>query len=584
MKLPRQFGKYLLLERIAAGGMAELFKAKAGGEQGFEKIVALKRLLPHLAEQEEIVSMFIKEARLAAMLSHSNIVQIYDFGQAENDYYIAMEYVHGKDLKAVIQRLQERGQNMPMDYTVRILAGVAAGLEYAHTLADYSGAPLNLVHRDISPRNILISFTGEVKITDFGIAKVRADDSTTRVGVLKGKVAYMSPEQAAGKDIDRRSDIFSAGVLFYEMLTGQRMFQGETMTVLEKVRIGDYTPPEKAAPGLPPEIVAILKRMLVLDPERRYPTAGKMLQDLEEFQTQLSMRQSAAILSSFMKDLFPDAASAAAGASASLPIDLAAEQKNSADQTIAAPVADEHAQAQQPTGPVSRPAPEHKSGNPMVLVVVMLLILGGVGFGVWKYLLSPQTLADQARAALESGQAAKAASMFENILDTNNLSPEEKSLWAQSLAAMAEQKGQTGPAGAFELLDRAMQLDPSLATPYFVKGKLLHQQKQYPQAVAALRKALEREKTDPDIYFELGLIHAETGRPLQAEKMFLHTISQNPDYMDEAYFHMAVMQHRQNKLRAAIVSLKRAVELNPNNTQAKDYLEVVQAEAQRQSL
>jgi serine/threonine protein kinase len=272
--LPYDFGRYRLLSRIAVGGMAELFRGAMRGMEGFEKLVAIKRILPHLTDQQDLVRAFINEAKLAAQLQHPNIVPIYDFGSIEGAYFIAMEYLSGKDLSFLILRAKEKNLPLTLEHALYITARICEGLDYAHNLKDLRGHPLRIIHRDISPPNILVTYDGEVKIVDFGVAKAAAMNTKTREGVIKGKVCYMSPEQASGSHIDHRSDLFSAGVLLYEMLTGQRMFTGDPLHTLLRVREADFQPPEDVAPALPQPIHQILHRALAKDPDSRYSSAS----------------------------------------------------------------------------------------------------------------------------------------------------------------------------------------------------------------------------------------------------------------------------------------------------------------------
>lgn len=278
---PVQFGKYLLLDRIAVGGMAELFQGKLVSVEGFEKPVAIKKLLPHLARDKNLVNMFINEAKLAALLTHQNIVQIYDLGSIEGTYFIAMEYLHGKDLRTIISKSGEKGLPLPLEYILYIISRICAGLDYAHQLTDLRGNALNIIHRDISPQNVLVTYGGEVKIVDFGIAKAATSSSDTRVGIIKGKLAYMSPEQAAGKGIDHRSDIFATGILLYEMVTGKRMFEGPEMEILDRVRNADFEAPELLVPELPAKLHRVMHLALAKDPNSRYESCGHMLTDLD---------------------------------------------------------------------------------------------------------------------------------------------------------------------------------------------------------------------------------------------------------------------------------------------------------------
>jgi serine/threonine protein kinase len=278
------FGPYRLIDRIAVGGMAEVFKAKRSGVEGFEKVVALKRILPHLSENKEFLTMFIDEAKMVAGLAHPNIVQIFDLGRIETSYYIAMEYVHGHDLRSIMKRARHKGLRMPVDLSLRVVSQVCAALEYAHRKKDETGHHMQIVHRDVSPQNILISFDGNVKLTDFGIAKAATKASKTERGALRGKLLYMSPEQAWGRRIDHRSDVFSAGVVLYEMVTEQRPFTGGTSetTILEMVRKCVITPPRDINPRLPESLDRVVMKALARDPKDRYQDAGKMQRSLEK--------------------------------------------------------------------------------------------------------------------------------------------------------------------------------------------------------------------------------------------------------------------------------------------------------------
>jgi serine/threonine protein kinase len=276
------YGPYLLLERVARGGMAEVFRAKRTGIAGFEKIVAVKRILPHLSDNEEFVSMFVDEAKMVASLTHPNIVQIFDLGKLETSYYIAMEYVHGRDLRSIQRRGEERGFPIPANLCAYVVSRVCAALDFAHRKKDDQGRPLRIVHRDVSPQNILISFDGEVKLTDFGIAKAATRASTTDKGALRGKLMFMSPEQAWGSPMDQRSDIFSLGVVFYEMLSGQKPFVGEQeLGVLEMVRRCQLLPLREAQPEVPDVLETIVMKALEREPDARFQTAGEMQREID---------------------------------------------------------------------------------------------------------------------------------------------------------------------------------------------------------------------------------------------------------------------------------------------------------------
>lgn len=312
--LPSKIDRYEPLRRLATGGMAEIFLAKQSGLEGFEKVVVLKRILSHLASDEEFVSMFLDEARIAAKLSHPNIVQIYDLGKTDNSYYIAMEYVSGRNVQHLINKQQARGGRLPVEHVVRVIAGVCDGLFYAHSRKDYDGKPLSIIHRDISPQNILVSFQGGVKVVDFGIAKASTQLAQTRAGVLKGKYAYMSPEQVRGAKIDHRSDLFAVGLVMYEMLTGMRAFERDTSLKTLKAIVQERPlNPREMNPEIPMEVVKLLSKALEKNPDRRYKTAQEMQLALEDWLEASPKKSNNVRLSRFMYDLFDDELQSADG-------------------------------------------------------------------------------------------------------------------------------------------------------------------------------------------------------------------------------------------------------------------------------
>ncbi len=286
------FGRYRLLERLGEGGMAEVFKAKSFGVEGFEKVLVIKRILPKLAEHPRFVDMFVHEAKLAVRLSHANIVQVFDLGRVDHpngeatSYFIAMEYVPGLDLASVLQRCRRAKIPMPLGMAVFLTAEVAKALDHAHRRRDEQSRPLGIVHRDISPQNILLSWEGEVKVTDFGIAKAKdsiteeeADDQ--RAGRVRGKLAYMSPEQAKAAPLDGRSDLFSLGVVLYEMIAGSNPFVAPTaFETLRRVQASEYPPLEILRPDVPRPLLDIIGKMLARDPNERFADAGRLHEQL----------------------------------------------------------------------------------------------------------------------------------------------------------------------------------------------------------------------------------------------------------------------------------------------------------------
>ena len=284
MRQPTKFGKYLLLERIAVGGMAEVFVAKAFGVEGFERLLAIKKILPTMGEDAEFISMFVDEARIAVQLSHANIVQVLELGKHDENLYIAMEYISGRDLRQVIERFRKRQQPMPIPQAALIVAEVCEALDYAHRKRDASGRPLGIVHRDVSPQNVLVSFDGDIKLIDFGIAKAESRLQKTQAGILKGKFSYMSPEQVKGLPIDGRSDIFAAGILLWELVCGEKLFTGESdFAILEKVRTGVVPAPRSVTRTCPEGLEKVILKALANDPAQRYQTASELHDDLMRF-------------------------------------------------------------------------------------------------------------------------------------------------------------------------------------------------------------------------------------------------------------------------------------------------------------
>ncbi|MEO5767879.1 MAG: serine/threonine-protein kinase, partial [Polyangia bacterium] len=306
MKKPIPFGKYYLLERINVGGMAEVFRAKAFGVEGFERLVAVKKILPNIAEDEEFIAMFIDEAKIAVQLQHANIAQIFDLGKVEDSFFIALEFVRGRDLRAMFDRVRQRAEVMPTPQACFVVMQVCEGLDYAHNKRDGQGRELHLVHRDISPQNVLVGFEGEIKLIDFGIAKAAGKASKTQAGILKGKFGYMSPEQVRGLPIDRRSDIFSVGIVLYELLTGERLFMGESdFSTLEKVRNVEILPPSSYNKSIPEELERIALKALAKDPEDRYQNAIDLHDDLQAFLYTKGELYSRKDLAAWMKRMFP---------------------------------------------------------------------------------------------------------------------------------------------------------------------------------------------------------------------------------------------------------------------------------------
>ncbi len=296
--------RYQVITRLQKGGMAELYLARQVGEGGYEKIVAVKRVLPHLAEDASFVRMFLNEARIAAGLTHGNIAQVIDFGSEGDEHYLVLEYVHGR---SVLELLREAGKHggVPLGCALTIIHEVAAALHYAHETSGHDGRPLGLVHRDVSPSNVLVSYDGEVKLVDFGIAKATAHTRATQSGTIKGKLAYMAPEQVRGEAIDRRADVFSLAVVAYELCTQRRCFvaPGE-FALINRVAAGRYDRPSTIRPDFPSELEAIIVRGLAVDRAERFESARALQRAIEAFAATHEHRLSKVALSDMMHGMF----------------------------------------------------------------------------------------------------------------------------------------------------------------------------------------------------------------------------------------------------------------------------------------
>lgn len=300
------FGRYTLLKKIASGGMGQVLLAKKG-EGDFEKLVVLKRILPHLVEDEEFFAMFRDEAKITMRLDHPNIARINEFGVEAGVHYIEMEYVAGEDLRRLEKRAAVVQTGIPIGVVLRVIADAAAGLDFAHKAKDAKGQPLNLVHRDVSPQNILIGFDGSVKLIDFGVAKAAGRAQHTATGILKGKFPYMSPEQALGLELDARSDVFALGIVLWEQLTGRRLFKGENdIATQQLVQACVVAPPSQVEPSSPAGLDPIVLKALARKREDRFADAAQLRMALEEFAVANGVASSSGHLAAFMAELYAE--------------------------------------------------------------------------------------------------------------------------------------------------------------------------------------------------------------------------------------------------------------------------------------
>lgn len=608
---PVKFGKYLLLDKIAMGGMAELYRAKITGVKGFEKVIAIKKILPHLTTDENLIGSFIDEAKLAALLQHHNIVQIYDFGNTDDAYFIAMEYLMGKDLRHIIKTARDKDLPLPLDNALYIVAQVCAGLFYAHHLKDYHGKDLNVIHRDVGPQNVFITYEGQVKVIDFGIAKAAIQDTTTQTGSIKGKIAYMSPEQARGEAIDHRSDIFSIGILFYEIVTGERMYGGTSVEAFKKVIAAEFEPAENLKPGLPPEIYHILNTALAKKPQDRYQTACEMLTDIDSLIADFSLQPSERTLSQYMKLLFEREAEAEAAImreAALVKYDETAASDANRESVMSSDIAGEY----EPTLYASEMAPEtapqpHRKRHVRLLLLFILFCMMAAAFNfswfppwpepkaatinqpVFHAVRRPvqppppklaQTPAPEKPEDLIKGEKLikaerfdEAIALFETLINHDSgMQDIVRTSYSTALQGKATRLIKTNPNKAKALLLKSISLDPRNAQGRFLLGRLYARQKDFVSAISLYQTALELDPEMAKAYFNLGYIYAINKDYKKSQEMYKKVISLSPTFTDEALFNLALVQIKLNNTDESIKNLEKAIRFNPNNKQARKML------------
>jgi serine/threonine protein kinase len=622
----QKFGKYKLLSRIAEGGMAELYMAKLSGYEGFEKLVAIKKILPDLAEETNLVKAFIDEAKLAAFLQHPNIVQIYDFGSVNDTYYIAMEYLYGKDLKIVTKQYKEKGLLLSLENALYIATQVCAGLDYAHKLKDFQSKPLNIIHRDIGPHNVFITYDGQVKIIDFGIAKAATQVNKTQHGSIKGKITYMSPEQARGEKIDHRSDIYAMGILLYEMVTHERMFDGEiNYNLFRKVLESEYRPAWEINSELPEALCRIIDRALAKEPEMRYQSAEEMLTDIEKCMHSLSIIPSYRNLARFMKQLFGEG-----------PADEAEQTENSEKSSHTLKMEMPDLQPEKTVLLSDAEFPYRKKLIPksafyvlfLIASIFILLVIIKTPGPLMKYFHLKASSNESASGAasgkvdktisktvrkilsasdrenvnsmegssdlgdltqdtdspglkegialLKTEKFAEAAALFEEVLATEPHGNERVSaLYSQSLVGQASGISESQPENAKVLLLKAIKINPESSQGHFLLGRIYTQQKDYTSAIASYQTAIDLDPQMPNAFFNMGYIYAIKKDYNKAQEMFARVVALSPPFLDEALYNLAIVQRKMGDIQACVKNLEKAIAVNPENNNAKKLLEIL---------
>ena len=603
---PERLGRYRLTARIAVGGMAELFLATQEGPEGFRKRVVIKRLLPQLARKNNVVEMFLNEARLASRINHPNVVDILDLGQEGEDYFIAMEYLDGRSLADIEDAARARGELVPVGAAARILADACAGLHTAHDAQGDDGRPLGIVHRDFTPANVFVTYDGRVKVLDFGIAKSEALPSHTEPGALKGKYLYMSPEMVAGRPIDRRADLFAGGVMLYELLTGRLPFMGNSVrAVLASIALAKPIPPRNIEPTIPPDLEIVCLELLQRNPEDRPPTAGDVGTELEAFLNGSNLAVGTLQLADYMSDLFP------------LERDPERQEMQRVLNTIEPEGTTPRRSITRPparaTADTSRPQPTRRR-PPMALIagVLVFLMLGGtvgllathkislpalpIGQGTQATPHSPSTdPLVEAEQDIKAGKLDAARSRAEKLVQQDPSNAKAHALLghvllAQRYGARAESEfheairlapkspegyrglgalktGQGDAVEATKMLEMALKLDPSDVDTTTSLAKLYGLRGDWKQALAMYEALYRRGVKTAELYAEAGFARYQLHDDERAEGDLQRALKLQPD-LAKAHYYLGFVLYRKGQTDQAIQSYRSAASEDPHGTEA----------------
>jgi serine/threonine protein kinase len=579
------YGFYYLTKKIATGGMAELFRARRKvGLEGFEKILAIKRILPHLSNNRDFVAMFADEAKIAAQLTHQNIVQIFDFGRLNETYFISMEFVLGSNLRGIMEKTRQLDTQLSINDCVFIITKAAIGLDYAHRKRNLQNSPLHIIHRDISPQNILVSYEGEVKLTDFGIAKAALTTSVTKAGVLKGKVSYMSPEQARGEELDRRSDIFSLGVVFHELLTYRKLFEGESeLQILERLKNPHIEPPSRFNPDIPIALDRIVLKALALRPQDRYQSAEEMFTHCETFLASQDEFPSTNGFRNFLRIIFREDIEKEKG-----------EIKEEFDRVRSFEINQEKTHFFTPHS-TSRASSEHSllsRGFSLfwrlrytgiitgTLVLAFLLFLSFIPSPSQTIKKGP-TADEHVRYALFCfGQARfeRAVVEFEKAFA---MEPSYAMRYRKQVARVFLERGKANLHGELEMaikdLKEARRLDPGNHEAYFQLGRALAKSGKYDEALNQYEQSIAIMPENPDAHFNLGYIFLGRKEYASAARAFEEVIKLKPPYLSDAYVNLGIARYNVGHLEEALMAFKKALQLNPKNGNISAYIDAVKA-------
>ena len=556
--------------------MAELFLAKRRGVEGFEKTLAIKRILPELSWNREFVSMFINEAKIAARLSHPNIVQIFDFGKIDNYYFIAMEYVHGENLRALLQRSAQKQISLSTDLAAFIAARACAGLDHAHRKTDETGRPLRIVHRDVSPQNVLVSYDGDVKVVDFGIAKAVAENPEATRGVLKGKLAYLSPEQVHGVSLDARSDIFAIGLVLYELLAGKKLFtQADPAEVLDSIVHINADEVARSLPQVHRTLRDVLRRALALDPEDRFRSAGEMQIALEEYLRASGDPGGTMQLTNLMRLLFDDKVgehtsqilrSQLLGRPARTP--RSAVRSGSSKRLVAALggaalgilallIASPKLRASTPQPPPALPAPPREEA-PATSAAPPEVAKPA----------APDGLADAQHAteALAANRPAEAIAAFDKAFAA---SPDLRAQYAAGYAKALTEEGkslfETDSDAAARRFKDAIAADPDSFDAHFLLAKVYTRKSDSDGALREYGEAIRINPKSADAQFNLGFVYFSQKKYEDARRQYEKVIELSPPYLADVFYNLSACYEQMKRKDDAIATLRRGLKAVPKS-------------------
>jgi Flp pilus assembly protein TadD len=590
-----RFGDYVLLDKIAQGGMAELFLAKRRGVEGFEKVVAIKRILPELSWNREFVAMFINEAKIAARLSHPNIVQIFDFGKIDNYYFIAMEYVHGENLRELLKQAAARNVHFSPELVASITARACAGLDHAHRKTDEGGRPLRIIHRDVSPQNVLVSYEGDVKVVDFGIAKAVAENPEATRGVLKGKLSYLSPEQVNGLNLDARSDVFAIGLVFYELLVGKKLFdKQDPAEILDAIIHVDSNQVARSVPNLDRRLREVLCQALHVDPEQRFPSAGAMQMALEEYVREVGDPGGTMQLANLMRLLFDEKigerteqflraqvagkrgrSTVRSGSPLRLGAALGGGLLGIVALVFAAPAL--RAGRGAPEGKVAtRSAPNPaavgavtanaKAEGPAAATPATPTPLEPPAAA--QSPAAPKGLADVeiAEASLAANRPGEAVTAFERAFAASPaLRPKYSEGYAKALTEEGRSLLDSDPESASKRLEQAVAADPRSFDAHFFLAKVYTRRSDVEGALREYQEAIRINPNSADAHFNLGFVYFSQKRYDDALREYQKVVELKPPYLADVFYNLSACYEQMKQKSDAIATLRRGLEAVPDS-------------------